>query len=321
MLFRLSRRVLGRAALVLSPCLIAVTLPAFAADEFAVTPAQMQSMGIRVQRLEKSSESSGQVYSARVIFAPGQLSSAIRAQLITQAHKSTILGGLRVAILNAPKLLDIATAEAGTYTTGFDSGSADFGGSAVMVAGWATYSGQPQLGELSVSPDGFYAGHLASTPIYVSPAARSSSPYFRSIVAVDTDRTDVAFDAYTTGRLEAIILDPATGGYHCLNGRTLASDSAHYYVSIRRMANQIKTDLWFATQPLKSEPKTDGLLSSISNMVNAYLTSKTNIGQIKAGAITSVMKTSNGICLDFQWYSVYPADQIDYGMHRNAADI
>jgi hypothetical protein len=110
MLFRLSRRVLGRAALVLSPCLIAVTLPAFAADEFAVTPAQMQSMGIRVQRLEKSSESSGQVYSARVIFAPGQelVVSAPLAGVVDQ-----LLIGQNEAVKPGQALLRLASPELG----------------------------------------------------------------------------------------------------------------------------------------------------------------------------------------------------------------
>ena len=121
MLFRLSRRVLGRAALVLSPCLIAVTLPAFAADEFAVTPAQMQSMGIRVQRLEKSSESSGQVYSARVIFAPGQelVASAPLAGVVDQllvAENDAVKAGQPLLRLISPELgeLQLKLMEAGS---------------------------------------------------------------------------------------------------------------------------------------------------------------------------------------------------------------
>jgi phage tail sheath protein FI len=155
----------------------------------------------------------------------------------------------------------------------------------------------------------------------VSPAARSSSPYFSSIIAVDTENTDVAFEAYTTGRLEAIVLDPATGGLHCLNGRTLSSSSAHYYVSVRRMANQIKTDIWFASQPLKSEPNNGTIIASLKNMVSSYLDNKAAIGHIKSATILSAVATGTTIRIDFQWYPIYPADQIDYGMHRLAVAV
>ena len=61
----LPRRALDRAtsALVLS-ALIAASLSAQAADEFAVTPAQMQGLGITLQRLDKPAEIQGQAYPA-----------------------------------------------------------------------------------------------------------------------------------------------------------------------------------------------------------------------------------------------------------------
>ena len=69
----LPRRALGRAtpALVLS-ALIAAPLSAQAADEFAVTQAQMQGLGITLQRLEQPAGIQGQAYPARVVLPPSQ---------------------------------------------------------------------------------------------------------------------------------------------------------------------------------------------------------------------------------------------------------
>jgi phage tail sheath gpL-like len=252
---------------------------------------------------------------ANIIFAPGQTSDAIRHALLAQAENATILKGLRIAILNAARRVDATSAA--TAATGYDTTT----GSAVMVAGWATYTGQPRLPELGVSPDGFYVGALCATPEHVSPAARSSSPYFKTVGAVDTENDDVDFQAYTDGRLEALVLDPATNGYHRLNGRTLSSDAAEYYVCIRRMANRIKTDLYFASQAEKSEPKGGDLLQNIAAMAQTYLNGLAAVGKIKGGTIISAKTQGKGVRIDFQWYPVYPADEIDYGMHRLATDV
>ena len=69
----LPRRALGRThyALVLS-ALLAITVSARAADEFAVTQAQMQGLGVTLQRLENPVDIQGQAYPARVVLPPSQ---------------------------------------------------------------------------------------------------------------------------------------------------------------------------------------------------------------------------------------------------------
>ena len=67
---RLFPRALGRSAGFIVPLLL--FLSAQAADEFAVSPAQMQSLGVQLQRLEQPSEITGPTYSARVVVPPGQ---------------------------------------------------------------------------------------------------------------------------------------------------------------------------------------------------------------------------------------------------------
>jgi len=250
---------------------------------------------------------------ANIVFVPGKANASIRGALIAHAENASILDGLRIAVINAPRGMTVAGAA--TAAQGVDSKHA------VMVAGWCTYASQPRLAAKSVSPDGFYAGHLAGTTQHVSPAARSSSRFFSTIIEVDTESSVQAFNAYTDGRLEAIILDPAANAFHCLNGRTLANDPAHYYVCIRRMSNQIQTDIFFASQPYKSEPKTDSLLGNVGGMVNAYLIGLANTGRIKGGGVSSSQATATGIRIDFRFFPVYPADSIEYGMHRLAVDI
>ena len=49
-----------------------MTASARAADEFAVTQAQMQGLGITLQRLEKPADIQGQAYPARVVLPPSQ---------------------------------------------------------------------------------------------------------------------------------------------------------------------------------------------------------------------------------------------------------
>ena len=68
-----SRRAPSRSvpALALSALLV-MTVSARAADEFAVTQAQMQGLGITLQRLERPSDIQGQAYPARVVLPPAQ---------------------------------------------------------------------------------------------------------------------------------------------------------------------------------------------------------------------------------------------------------
>lgn len=106
----LSRRAFGRAipALVLS-ALFTTSIPVHAADEFAVTPAQMQGLGITLQRLEKPAEIRGQAYPARVVLPPSQeqVVSAPLAGLVDRVlvgENDTIKGGQPLLRLISPEL-------------------------------------------------------------------------------------------------------------------------------------------------------------------------------------------------------------------------
>ncbi len=69
----MSRPALVRAASALMLSALLGTPPAArAADEFAITPSQLQGLGITLQRLEKPAGIQGQAYPARVVLPPSQ---------------------------------------------------------------------------------------------------------------------------------------------------------------------------------------------------------------------------------------------------------
>ena len=104
-------RALGRVvpALVLS-ALLSMTISAHAADEFPVTPAQMQGLGITLQRLEKPADIQGQAYPARVVLPPSQeqVVSAPLAGLVDR-----VLVGENDAVKSGQPLLRLISPELG----------------------------------------------------------------------------------------------------------------------------------------------------------------------------------------------------------------
>jgi phage tail sheath protein FI len=253
-----------------------------------------------------------------IVLAAGQTSANIRAALLQQAETADAIAGYRIAVLNADKNMDIA--QLATVTQPYNTNT----GSGVMVAGWVTYAGQSTLARFGASPDGFYAGHLAVTGVQVSPAARSSSPFLTNVVEVDTVTTSQAFNEYTKARMEALILDPATGGFHCLNGRTLSSDGAWYWVSVRRVYNQIKTDLFRMVQWVKSQPNTSVLRNQFAQQLDTYmglLLSRGIIANTKASQVDSTNNPPDRVASGFLraevfFTPVFPADYVVIGIRR-----
>lgn len=105
---RLSRRALWRCAFTVLASQ-AVLQPAQAADEFAVTTAQMQSLGVQLRRLEPGSGTEGPTYPARVVLPPRQeqVVSAPLAGVIDQllvAENDAVRAGQPLARLASPEL-------------------------------------------------------------------------------------------------------------------------------------------------------------------------------------------------------------------------
>lgn len=252
------------------------------------------------------------------LLAPGRTETAIRSALIAQAERSDAMNGYRIAILNADKAMALEGLD--TVTQAFNTNT----GSAVMVAGWGSLARQPRLSKFGCSPDAVYAGHLAVTPPQVSPAARSRSPFIRGITEVDTRFGRQAFNAYTKARMEALVVDPATGGIHCLNGRTLSSDPAWYWVSIRRVTNLIKADLFRMVQWVKSEPNTPALRLQLAQQLDQYMEYLLSRGIIAATQKSKVDASNNPpgrvasgfLRAEVYYMPVFPADKVQIGVRR-----
>ncbi len=252
-----------------------------------------------------------------ILICPGRTEATIRDLLIKQANASDEISGMRVAVLSADRNTSPTTAK--SVTNGLDSNYA------VMVAGWATYTGRRDLAPKSVPPDGFYAGHMAVTRIEASMAARTTSPSFKGISATDVVAGSSAYDMYTRARLECIIQDQATGVFHCLNGRSLSTDPAWYWISLRRVYNHIRTSVFNALQFAKSEPNTPRLRRDVADTIDNLLFVMYSNGQIGGYRPTKADNENNPsnlvaqglLRVDVYFTPIYPADFITVGIHRD----
>lgn len=254
-----------------------------------------------------------------LLIAPGQTHPTVRDRLIRQAEASDEISGLRIAVLSADRAMGPQAAK--QLTNGLDSKYA------VMVGGYCTYTGRNDLAPLSVPPDGFYAGHLAVTPVEVSPAARTSSPSFKGISEVDTVPGTTAYNEYTKARCEMIIADQVTKVFHCLNGRSLAVDTAWNWISLRRIYNYIRSNAFASLQFAKSEPNTPQLRRSVADTVDNLLFAMFSKQQIAGYQPTKADDENNPsnmvaqglLKVDVFFTPVYPADFIGVGLHRTMA--
>src|SRR5215217_6569329 len=122
MLWFSSSRARGRSAAAgVLGALSLIAAPADAADEFAVTPAQMQSLGITLQRLDRPAAIEGQAYPARVVLPPSQeqMVSAPLAGLVDRVlvgENDTVKRGQPLLRLISPELgeLQLKLLEAST---------------------------------------------------------------------------------------------------------------------------------------------------------------------------------------------------------------
>lgn len=228
-------------------------------------------------------------FNCRIISAAGQGSDssvAIYNALLSVAEKSTPQTGIKFAVLCAPKGLKASQAKALTSGLGIDSRSG------AMVAGWTTYQGIPSLPELSMPPDGIYAGRLATYPRHVSPAANIGSR-LRNITATDLESDDAALNEYTANRVDGIFFDQALQRFGVLNGRTLSTLPEWYSISVQRIFDEIAEDAYINLQWAKALPNDPALRSKIADSLDAYLLTKLRAGAIGAYSPTVCNSSNN----------------------------
>lgn len=106
MSYRLTRRALLRCA---QGLLALSVISAQAADEFTVTPAQLQALGVQLQRLEQPAQIDGLIFPARVVLPPSQeyVLSAPVAGLVDQllvGENDSVKAGQPLLRLVSPEL-------------------------------------------------------------------------------------------------------------------------------------------------------------------------------------------------------------------------
>ena len=174
--------------------------------------------------------------------------------------------GLRIAVGSLPrgsKITDIAALKVANWIPNSKR--------TVILMGWATYSKLQTFKRFGIDPAALYAAHLLVTPVHVSPAARTTSPLIVTVTEVDTPVGTSAWNEITKNKLDAIVVDPVTGGFHMLNGRSTSSDPAWCWICYRRVYDKIRTDLFNGFQFIKSEPSTAALDTVVQDTANNYL--------------------------------------------------
>lgn len=248
---------------------------------------------------------------------------ALNEAVVTMAENSGNdmgeLNGLRIAVVSAPRgmaVSDLAALKASNYIPNSKR--------TVMVAGWGTSARLPKFKRFGIDPAAVYAGHLVATPAQISPAARSSSPFIRGLTEVDTPVGNVAANEITKYRLDAIIVDPVTGGLHMLNGRSTASDNAWYWICFRRVYDRIRMDIFFNFQFIKSEPSSKAMDDVIERSINGYLDLKMQ-ERLIAGYNKAVSNDSNNPAavraagiryVDFAIQPYFPNDFVQFNIAR-----
>lgn len=266
-------------------------------------------------------------YQASILVCPGIKPNgvdqmAIQANLTAQAEAiDAEMGeetGLRIAVGSLPRnsvVADIATYKAANWIPNSKR--------TAILMGWSTSSKLTKFKRFGIDPAALYAAHLLTTPIQVSPAARSSSPFFVGITEVDTPVGIAAQNEITKNRMDAII-NVTGGGFHCLNGRSTSSDGAWYWICYRRVYDKIRQDIYAGFQFSKSEPQNKALDSVIETTANNYLQGLLYDGIIN-GYNPAVSNDSNNPApiraagqrfVDFGIEMVPPNDQTQFNLNR-----
>ena len=235
-------------------------------------------------------------------------------ELLVQAEQSTTFNGLRVSVVATSPNLSASRSE--TVTAGISSDRL------VVVSGFTRMAG---VRSVSTSPDGFYAGILASIPPHVSPAAVYAGKSINGVLRTDTKNDPSYLNSLTLSRIEVLHFDNGMQLYKFLNGLTTSSDPTTKWVAIRRLADQIIMDLYRNLQWVRSLPHDAGLRSRVASAIDAYLRTLMRGGQIYTYQPTICDESNNTIDDISRGYlnvrvtytPVFPADFINVDLLRD----
>jgi hypothetical protein len=207
-----------------------------------------------------------------------------------QAETSNPVNGLRVAVFDAPK--DANAGQVQSYTSQIDSQRV------VLCVGSQIVRRSNGRFSTDVGSSGVYAATLAVRPPHISTASIRDNVFpASSLIRVDT-RNDVNYlDEMTRHRAEVLYKDTGLNVYKFLNGRTTSSDPNWRYISIRRLWDQLISDINSNLIWVKSENNTTQLQARVASAIDAILTSRLRDSWISSYEPT-VCNDSNNTALD-----------------------
>ena len=240
------------------------------------------------------------------------------SECIRQAENSTVINGLRIAVLQAPPEVTASRAEAiSKMVVRSDR--------VVILSGHVTMAGYRHLGINRVPADGYYCGTLAMIQPHFSPAAASVAPSLVGVVTTDTKNVPATLDAITRAGLEAVYYDPGLRQHKFLNGITTSLQPANRYVCVRRQVDQMITDLAASLQWVRSMPHTFELRRLVASSVDAYLRQLLREERIY-GFRPTICDESNNTMMDISqgrmnikiiYTPIFPADFIRVDLVRD----
>jgi len=231
------------------------------------------------------------------------------AAMMRQINQCTTYNGLRIGVISAPPRLAASQAE--------ELSSVYQNERLVILAGHVTMAGEPRS-NINISAVGAYAGYLAINPPHYSPASIVSSRGVVGILGTDVPTEPAYLDRITRARVDALVFDRGLGVYKFLNGISTSVDPNKRYVSVRRLLDQIISDLTYNLSWVKSKPNDADLQKRVETSCDAYLESLMRKGALYRFAPTVCNRSNNTVAEMSQGIlnirititPVYPADFI-----------
>lgn len=241
----------------------------------------------------------------------------VHSELIAQAERSTTINGIRVAVVACPPRMTKGRVK--LIKNGVNSSRV------IFVAGWSTFSNSRSNGFNSVSPVGHYVGKLATIPPHISPASISEAGSLNGIVTVDHNSNPDYLNELSLNGIDAIFFDSGSKSYKVLNGKNSSINGSDIYVSIRRQADHIISNLYTNLQWARSAKNDASLRAKVASACDSFLDTQKTQGRI-SGYSPSVADSSNNTAKTISqgqlniriiWTPVYPADFIKVNIIRD----
>jgi phage tail sheath protein FI len=180
-----------------------------------------------------------------------------------QVENATVESGLRIALFDAP--IGVSERQVAPLTASINRERVKLivGHSTTRSLNGKTY---PQVGS-----SGKAAGLMAVRPPRISVASTYGNFLIQNVSSVDTKSTPEYYKIVSQGHADMLYYDAGIRAYKFLNGITTSYDPNRRYDSVRRLMDQLISDLYQSLQWVRSEPNTRELQRRVSASVDARL--------------------------------------------------